>query len=81
MILTEKSVISPLLQTQKFFQVIRGLMLAGQFLDENWSMARLNVHVAPRHAPLHVVSSDFLDFDIIPTCHKKKHVNISCWLC
>ena len=25
MILTEKSVISPLLQTQKFFQVIRGL--------------------------------------------------------
>ena len=54
---------------------------SSQFLDENWSMARLNVHVAPRHASLHVVSSDFLDFDIIPTCHKKKHVNISCLLC
>ena len=54
------------------YQSYHVLMPAGHFLDENWSMARLNVHVAPRHAPLHVVSCDFLDFDTIPTCHQKK---------
>ena len=27
------------------------ILPVGQFFDENWSMAWLNVHVAPRHAP------------------------------
>ena len=44
---------------------------------ENWSMARVMIHVAPRHAPLYVLSCEFPKFDIISFCYQKNHIHIS----